>query len=187
MFLGTPSFAVPILKELYAAHEVVAVVTQPDRRQGRKSKLVPSPVKEAAVELDLPVLQYERIRNAEAIEELKSYQPDIMVTAAYGQILSKENLEIAPLGVVNAHASLLPAYRGPAPVNWCLINGEKETGVTIMHTDTGVDTGDIIISKAVAIQDEETTETLLNRLSLLAGPLMINALALLEKGQAPRG
>ncbi len=187
VFLGTPAFAVPVLEAIVqAGHEVAAVVTQPDKRRGRRGAPAPSAVKEAAMQHHLPVLQFEKIKSESASAQLEALGADILITAAYGQILSRRNLDAAPLGVVNAHASLLPAYRGPAPVNWCLINGEKRTGVTIMHTDVGVDDGDIILQEATDILPFETAGHLLERLSHIAGPLMVRALAALQAGTAPR-
>ena len=186
-FLGTPAFAVPVLEAVVqAGHQVAAVITQPDKRRGRRGAPAPSPVKEAATRLSLPVLQFEKIKSEEASAQLEALQADILLTAAYGQILSRRNLDAAPLGVVNAHASLLPGYRGPAPVNWCLINGETRTGVTIMHTDVGVDDGDIILQEATDVLPFETADHLLERLSRIAGPLMVQALSQLEAGTAPR-
>ena len=140
VFFGTPAFAVPVLQAVHSAgHEVLAVVTQPDRPRGRKKVLTPPETKVCAQALGLPVLQFERIKRPEAVQTLASLDADVWVTAAYGQILSKELLDLPPKGVINAHASLLPAYRGAAPVNWCLIHGETKTGVTTMYTDVGVD------------------------------------------------
>ena len=186
-FLGTPAFAVPVLITVaQAGHEIVAVITQPDKRRGRRGAPAPSPVKQAAIELGLSVLQFTKIKSEEASAQLEDLGADILLTAAYGQILSRRNLDAAPLGVVNAHASLLPGYRGPAPVNWCLINGETRTGVTIMHTDVGVDDGDIILQEDTEIRPFETADQLLERLSHIAGPLMVQALSQLEAGTAPR-
>ena len=148
VFFGTPAFAVPVLRAVYeAGHTVLAVVTQPDRPKGRKKALCPPEVKVCAETLGLPVLQFEKIKSPEAVQALSDLQADCWVTAAYGQILSKQLLSLPKYGVINAHASLLPGYRGPAPVNWCLINGEQETGVTTMFTDIGVDDGDIILQQ----------------------------------------
>src|SRR5690606_12266315 len=147
VFMGTPSFAVPSLRALIDnGYEVVAVVSQPDRPKGRKKILTPPPVKEAALELGLPVLQPERMRNEEAIAQVAAYQPDLIVTAAYGQILPKAVLELPKHGCINVHGSLLPKYRGGAPIQRSIINGEAETGVTIMYMAEGLDTGDMISS-----------------------------------------
>ena len=141
VFLGTPDFAVNTLKSIIASrHEVLAVVTQPDKPVGRSSKLVFSPVKEVAVEHGIKVLQYNKIRY-EGVEDLRKLNPDIMVTCAFGQILSQEIIDIAPKGIINVHASLLPKYRGAAPIQWSIINGDVKTGVTIMKTEAGIDTG----------------------------------------------
>lgn len=187
VFFGTPAFAVPVLRAVYeAGHTVLAVVTQPDRPKGRKKALCPPEVKVCAETLGLPVLQFEKIKSPEAVQALSDLQADCWVTAAYGQILSKQLLSLPKYGVINAHASLLPGYRGPAPVNWCLINGEQETGVTTMFTDIGVDDGDIILQQKEPIRPEDTTESLLARLSEIAAPLMVHTLCLVEQGRAPR-
>ena len=141
VFLGTPEFAVPSLKRvLEDGYTVAAVVTQPDRPVGRKQVLTPSPVKAFATEKQIPVFQYEKIRK-EGVGDLRALAPDLMITCAFGQILSQEILDIPKFGVVNVHASLLPKYRGSAPIQWAVINGEKKTGITIMQTEAGVDTG----------------------------------------------
>lgn len=184
--MGTPDFAVPMLRAVHAHHRVIGVVTQPDRPQGRRRTPVPPPVKVEAQTLGLPIYQFEKIRREEPSKLLEQMGADVMVTAAYGQILTKRNLEAARYGVINAHASLLPEYRGPAPVNWCLINGESRSGVTIMHTDVGIDDGDMILQRAVDIQPYETAGELLGRLAPLAADLMIEVLALVARGKAPR-
>ncbi len=185
ILMGTPMFAVPMLRAMHTHHTLIGVVTQPDRPKGRKRVAVPPPVKVEAQALGVPVYQFERIKREQPTRLLEQLDADVMVTAAYGQILTKRHLNAAPYGVVNAHASLLPAYRGPAPVNHCLINGEKQTGVTIMHTDVGVDDGDIILSQSVDILEYETAGELLDRLAPLAADLMLKALELLQRGQAP--
>ena len=147
VFLGTPEFAVPSLKRvLEDGYTVAAVVTQPDRPVGRKQVLTPSPVKAFAAEKQIPVFQYEKIRK-EGVGDLRALAPDLMITCAFGQILSQEILDIPKFGVVNVHASLLPKYRGSAPIQWAVINGEKKTGITIMQTEAGVDTGSILLQK----------------------------------------
>lgn len=187
VFFGTPGFAVPVLRAVHqAGHTVLAVVTQPDRPKGRKKTPQPPEVKLCAQALGLPVLQFEKIKEPEATAQLASLKADCWVTAAYGQILSKTLLDLPAKGVVNAHASLLPAYRGPAPVNWCLINGETKTGVTTMFTDVGVDDGDIILQKEELIRPEDTAQSLLARLSETAAALMVETLALVERDAAPR-
>ncbi|MHA6532493.1 methionyl-tRNA formyltransferase [Paenibacillus sp. BAC0078] len=173
VFMGTPAFAVPSLQMLVEeGYEVVAVVTQPDRPQGRKKTLTPSPVKEAALSLGLPVLQPERLRRPEAVAELAAYEPDMIVTAAYGQILPKSVLELPQNGCVNVHGSLLPKYRGGAPIQRCIINGEKVTGVTLMYMAEGIDTGDMISRAKVPIEDEDTSGTLFEKLSLAGRELL---------------
>lgn len=173
VFMGTPAFAVPCLQMLIdEGYEVVAVVTQPDRPQGRKKNLVPSPVKEVALLLGLPVLQPERMRRPEAVAELATYAPDLIVTAAYGQILPKAVLDLPRNGCVNVHGSLLPKYRGGAPIQRCIINGEKETGVTLMYMAEGLDTGDMISRVVVPIEDEDTSGILFGKLSLAGRELL---------------
>ncbi|WP_340023092.1 methionyl-tRNA formyltransferase [Paenibacillus sp. FSL K6-1096] len=173
VFMGTPAFAVPCLRMLVEeGYEVAAVVTQPDRPQGRKKTLVPSPVKEAALELGLPVLQPERLRRPEAVAELAAYEPDLIVTAAYGQILPKSVLELPKNGCVNVHGSLLPKYRGGAPIQRCIINGEQVTGVTLMYMAEGLDTGDMISRVEVPIEEEDTSGTLFVKLSAAGRELL---------------
>lgn len=173
VFMGTPAFAVPSLRMLLEeGYEVVAVVTQPDRPQGRKKTLAPSPVKEAALELGLPVLQPERMRRPEAVAELAAYEPDLIVTAAYGQILPKSVLELPKNGCVNVHGSLLPKYRGGAPIQRCIINGEQVTGVTLMYMAEGLDTGDMISRVEVPIEDEDTSGTMFGKLSIAGRDLL---------------
>ena len=155
IFMGTPDFAVDALKALHkAGHEIVLVVTQPDAPKGRSRLYLPSPVKEAALELGLEVFQPEKIKRSESVEVLKKYDADVFVVAAFGQILSKEILEMPKYGCINIHASLLPMYRGAAPIQWAILNDEKIAGVTIMLMDEGLDTGDIVSSVAVPIDDD---------------------------------
>lgn len=183
IFLGTPDFAVPSLEKIAESnHEIIAVVTQPDRPRNR-GVMSPSPVKETALELGLKVLQYERI-SREGVEDIKNLNPDIMVTCAFGQILSRELLAIPKYGVINEHASLLPKYRGSSPIQWCVINGEKETGVTIMKTAYEVDSGDILFADKTFIGEDETAGELFDRLSILAADSIIKALDLIENGKA---
>ena len=173
VFMGTPAFAVPSLRMLVEeGYEVAAVVTQPDRPQGRKKTLVPTPVKEAALELGLPVLQPERLRRPEAVAELAAYEPDLIVTAAYGQILPKSVLELPKNGCVNVHGSLLPKYRGGAPIQRCIMNGEQVTGVTLMYMAEGLDTGDMISRVEVPIEEEDTSGTLFVKLSTAGRDLL---------------
>ena len=161
VFMGTPDFSVGALEALVAAgHEVTAVVTQPDKAKGRSGQMQFPPVKECALKYNIPVFQPVRVKAPEAVEQLRKYEADIFVVAAFGQIVSKEILTMPRLGCVNIHASLLPKYRGASPINWCIINGEKETGVTIMQMDEGVDTGDILTTVTVPIADDETAESL---------------------------
>ena len=182
IFLGTPEFAVAPLKALASSrHEVVAVVSQPDRAKDRKGRLLPTPVRAYAEEIGIPVYQFEKIR-ADGIDVLKRLRPDIMVTAAYGQILSREILEIAPYGVINVHASFLPKLRGSAPVQWAIINGDRDTGITIMQTDVGVDSGDILAVRCVSIAKDETSGELLARLSCIGAELLLNTLDKIEDG-----
>lgn len=186
VFMGTPAFAVPSLQMLHEeGYEVVAVVTQPDRPQGRKKTLVPTPVKEAALALGLPVLQPERLRRPEAIAELAAFEPDLIVTAAYGQILPKSVLDLPENGCVNVHGSLLPKYRGGAPIQRSIINGEKVTGVTLMYMAEGLDTGDMISRVEVPIEDEDTAGTLFEKLSLAGCELLKTEMPRLAGGRLP--
>lgn len=183
VFMGTPDFSVPSLEKLIKSnHEILAVVTQPDRKRD-KCKLCFSPVKECAVRHGLKVLQYEKI-SKEGINDIKALNPDVIITAAYGQMLSQEFLDIAPFGVINVHASLLPKYRGSSPIQWAVINGEKETGITIMKTAYKMDSGDIILQKKLSISEKETAGELFDRLSVFGADALIEALDLIEKGKA---
>lgn len=187
VFMGTPDFAVPSLETLLSeGYHVVAVVTQPDRPQGRKKVLTPTPVKEAALRHGLPVLQPQRMRSPEAVEELAAYKPDVIVTAAYGQILPKAVLDLPQYGCLNVHGSLLPKYRGGAPIQWSIINGEKETGITLMYMAEGLDTGDMIANSVVPIEDEDTSGTLFQKLSLAGAALLKEQLPLVIDGRAER-
>lgn len=183
IFLGTPDFALPSLRAAAGAHEVLGVVCQPDRPQGRKMILTKPPVKVLAEELGLPVFQFERLREGGA-RALAALGADIMVTCAYGQILTREILELCPHGVINVHGSLLPKYRGAAPVQWAVINGERETGVTIMQTALGLDCGDILLAKRTPIGGTETAGELFSRLSELGAEALLEALARIEAGCA---
>ena len=187
-FMGTPDFASESLKNLYeAGHEILAVVTNPDRPKGRGMKVIASPVKQYAIEKNLKIYQPEKVRkNQEFIDEIKSLNPDVICVVAYGKILPKEILEIPHLGCINVHASLLPKYRGAAPIQWAVLNGEKETGVTTMYMDIGMDTGDMILKEKVQIGEDETTGELWNRLSKIGGKLLIETLKQIEEGIAPR-
>lgn len=181
IYLGTPEFAVKPLEKIINSdlHKVVAVVCQPDRPVGRKAIVTPPPVKVVAEKYGIPVLQFEKIRNGGA-EELKKFNADIMVTCAYGQILSKEILEVCPKGVINIHASLLPKYRGAAPIQYAIVNGEKKTGVTIMKTEEGLDTGDIIAAYETEIGETETAGELSERLSELGAEHICGVLSDIE-------
>lgn len=177
VFMGTPEFAVPSLKALLDAdYGVVGVFTQPDRPVGRGHKLAACPVKKLAVERGVPVYQFERLRNEEGLACLRALAPDIVVTAAFGQILSQALLDVPQMGTVNVHASLLPAYRGAAPINWCILNGETRTGVTTMLTDAGVDTGAMLLRRETDIGETETAAELSVRLSQLGAELLIETL-----------
>ena len=183
VFLGTPDFSVSCLNALInSKHEVIAVVTQPDKARNRMVVSY-SPVKQCALDNNIKVLQYEKIRK-EGVEDLKALNPDLMVTCAYGQIISQEILDIAKYGVINVHASLLPKYRGSAPIQWAIINGEKETGITIMQTALGVDSGDIILQKKVQIKENETAGELFDDLSKIAPSVLMEAIDLIESGKA---
>jgi len=186
-FLGTPDFAVPSLRALKTAgYELAGVFTQPDRPKGRGKALSEPAVKVCAVELGLDVYQFERIKSAEGVAALKKTAPELMVTAAFGQILSREILEIPPLGCINVHASLLPKYRGAAPIQWAVINGEKVTGVTTMFTDIGLDTGDMLLKKELEILPDETAGELFERLSVLGAEVLLDTLRQLEAGTLKR-
>ncbi len=183
VYLGTPDFAVLPLKKIFdAGYEILGVVTQPDKAVGRKQIFTPSPVKQTALELGLKVLQYDKIRD-EGVEDLKNLKPDLMVTCAYGQILSQEILDIPTLGTINIHASLLPKLRGSSPIQWSIINGDKVTGVTIMMTELGIDTGDIILKKELTIGTDETAGELFDRLSVLGADAIIEALELFKNNK----
>ena len=188
IFMGTPDFASESLKNLYeAGHEILAVVTNPDRPKGRGMKVIASPVKQYAIEKNLKIYQPEKVRkNQEFIDEIKSLNTDVICVVAYGKILPKEILEIPHLGCINVHASLLPKYRGSAPIQWAVLNGEKETGVTTMYMDIGMDTGDMILKEKVQIGEDETTGELWDRLSKIGGKLLVETLKQIEEGTAPR-
>ncbi len=188
IFMGTPDFAVPTLDQIIKdGHEVVAVVTQPDRSKNRGMKLDFSPVKECAISHNINVLQPEKLRkNNEFLEKYKELNPDVTVVVAYGQILPKTVLEIPKYGCINVHGSLLPNYRGAAPIQWAVINGEKTTGITTMYMDTGLDTGDMILKSEVEIGKEETAGELYERLSVIGASLLSDTLKLVEEGKAPR-
>lgn len=183
IFLGTPDFAVLALRAVNnSKHQVVGVVTQPDKPVGRKGIITPSALKVEAINLGLNVFSYEKIR-VQGVEDLKSLNADIMVTCAFGQILSQEILDITKHGVINIHASLLPKYRGSSPIQHAIINGDKKTGVTIMQTELGVDTGDILMQESIDIMPNETAGELFDRLSVLGADLIVKALDDIESGE----
>lgn len=183
VYMGTPDFAVGPLEALIAAgYEVTAVVTQPDKAKGRSDKLIPSPVKACALKYNIPVLTPAKIKNPEAVAELAQYEADIFVVAAFGQILSEEILNMPKYGCINIHASLLPKYRGAAPIQWSIIDKEKETGITIMQMDKGLDTGDILFQKVVPIDDEDTGESLFEKLAKAGSDFLIEVLPKIEAG-----
>ncbi len=187
VFMGTPEFAVAPLKTLIDnGYDIVGICTQPDRPKGRGNKLIISPVKELALSAGLNIMQFERIRKMEGLRALRELAPDMIVTAAFGQILSQKILDIPVKGTVNVHASLLPQYRGAAPINWCIINGEKVAGVTTMYTDVGIDTGDMLLACATEILPNETAGELTMRLSVLGAQLLIDTLKGIEAGQVQR-
>lgn len=184
VYMGTPDFAVaPLEAIIKAGHEVTAVVTQPDKQKGRGKEVQMTPVKECALKNGIPVLQPVKIKEPEAIEELKKYPADIFVIAAFGQLLSEEILHMPRFGCINIHASLLPAYRGAAPIQWVIINGEKKTGVTIMQMAKGLDTGDMLLKKEVLIDEKETGESLHDKLMAAGAELIVEALPKIEKGE----
>lgn len=184
IFLGTPQFGVPTLKALIAAGEnVAAVVTQPDRPRGRGQRVTPSPVKELALAHGIPVLQPVKLKDPEFMRALAAFEPEIMVVAAYGRILTHEMLALPKVAFLNVHASLLPKYRGSAPINWALIRGEEETGVTIMWVTYEVDTGPIFLQERVPIGPEDNAGTLYVKLAERGGALMVKALELLRQGK----
>lgn len=184
IYMGTPDFAVaPLEALLRAGHEISAVVTQPDKQKGRGKEVQMTPVKECALKHGIPVLQPAKIKSPEAVEELSHYPADIFVVAAFGQLLSEEILTMPRLGCVNIHASLLPAYRGAAPIQWVILNGEKETGVTIQQMEKGLDTGDILLKRSIPIEEKETGESLHDKLMVLGAELIVEVLPLLEEGK----
>ena len=187
VFMGTPDFAVASLEKLiYSGCEIAAVVTQPDRPRGRGKKLTPPPVKERALEAGLRVLQPERVKDSGFIEALKALSPDIIIVVAYGQILPEEIINLPAMGCINVHASLLPKYRGAAPINWCIINGESRTGVTTMYMDKGMDTGDILLQRETEIGEDETAGELHDRLAVLGADLLLETLEGIQRKEVER-
>ena len=188
VFMGTPDFAESSLKAVYeAGHEIAGVVTNPDKPSGRGMKLTASPVKQYAIEKKLPIYQPQKIRgNEEFINQIKALEPEVICVVAYGKILPQEILDIPAKGCINVHGSLLPKYRGAAPIQWSVINGDKVTGITTMYMDIGMDTGDMILKQEVSIGEDETTGDIWNKLSEIGGCLLVETLKKIEKGEAPR-
>lgn len=188
VFMGTPDFAKESLEKVYnAGYEVIGVVTNPDKPKGRGMKLFPSPVKELALEKNMQIYQPAKVRNnLEFIEEIKKLEPDVICVVAYGKILPKELLNIPKFGCINVHGSLLPKYRGAAPIQWAVLNGDKTTGITTMYMNEGMDTGDMILKEEVEIGEDETTGELWDRLSKIGGELLVKTLKLIQDGKAPR-
>lgn len=188
LFMGTPDFAQESLKSIYdAGFEIIGVVTNPDKPKGRGMKLAYSPVKEYALEKNLKIYQPIKIKNnTELLDEIKTLAPDVICVVAYGKILPKEILEIPKLGCINVHGSLLPKYRGAAPIQWAVLNGDKTTGITTMYMNEGMDTGDMILKEEVEIGPEETTGDLWQKLSKIGGEILVKTLKLIEEGKAPR-
>ncbi len=188
LFMGTPDFAMESLKALYEAkYNIVGVVTNPDKPKGRGMKMIASPVKEYALEKHLEVYQPEKVRNNEEfLNTVKKINPDLICVVAYGKILPKELLEIPKMGCINVHGSLLPQYRGAAPIQWAVLNGDKKTGITTMYMNEGMDTGDMILKKEVQIGEDETTGELWERLSKIGAKLLVETVEKIEDGTAPR-
>mgnify|MGYP002674634075 FL=1 len=185
VFMGTPDFAKESLEAIYnAGHNIIAVVTNPDRPKGRGMKMIPSPVKEFAIEKSIPVLQPEKIR--EIKDTLEQINPDLFCVVAYGKILPQDILDIPKKGSINVHGSLLPQYRGAAPIQWAVLNGDKKTGITTMYMNAGMDTGDMILQEEVQIGEDETTGELWDRLSKIGAKLLVETVDKIEKGTAPR-
>ena len=179
-FLGTPEFSQIVLKKLFnSKHQVVCVVTNLDKESGRGHKIKFSPVKQFALDNNIPVLQYKSI-SKEGYDDIKAFNPDVLITASFGQILRQNILDLAPKGVINVHTSLLPQYRGSCPINWVIIKGEKTTGVSIMQTDIGLDTGDVMLTQTLDILPDETAGELTLRLADLGGDLLLKALEQIE-------
>jgi methionyl-tRNA formyltransferase len=184
IFMGTPEFAVPSLKALIESdHDVVAVVAQPDKPKGRGRKLAPPPTKAFAEQHNIPVLQPEKVRTQEFLSQLQNLSPDLICVTAYGKILPKNILELPRCGCVNVHASLLPKYRGAAPINWAIVRGETQSGITTMLMDEGMDTGDILLKKEIQIQDEDDAGTLSEKLSQLGAELLLETISQLQEGK----
>ena len=187
IFMGTPDFAVPTLQAMIdAGHEIVAVFTQPDKAKGRGKSVVFSPVKEKALEYQIPVYQPVKVKNPEVVAQIEAMAPEVIVVVAFGQLLSKKILDIPTYGCINVHASLLPKYRGAAPIQWAVINGEEVSGVTTMHMDVGLDTGDMILKQEIKLDEKETGGSLHDKLMTIGGDLLVKTLEMLEDGTAPR-
>lgn len=183
VFMGTPDFAVPCLEKLIeCGHDVVGVFSQPDKPVGRKQILTPPPVKATALKHSIPVYQPEKIKGSNALQIIEELNPDILVVVAYGKILPKDILTSAKFGAVNVHASLLPKYRGAAPIQWAVLNGDEKTGVTVMQMDEGLDTGDMLLVEETKIDINETSEELFDRLSIIGANALIKVLDEIEKG-----
>lgn len=187
VFMGTPEFSIPALESLnQKGHNISLVITQKDRRRGRGKKMMATPVKEKALELGLEVYQPDSVNSPETIEKLKKISPDCIIVAAYGQILKKKILNLPKYGCINIHASLLPRHRGAAPINWAIIEGDKETGITIMQMDEGLDTGDIISWEKISIENEDDSQSLHDKLAKLGGKLIIKTLDEIKRGNASK-
>ena len=187
IFMGTPEFAVPTLDMLIGeGYNILSVFTQPDRPKGRSKKLIMPPIKEKALEHNIEVFQPNTLKDQKIIATISNMKPDLIVVVAYGQILTKEILEIPTLGCINVHGSLLPKYRGAGPIQWSIINGEKTTGITTMYMDVGLDTGDMILKGEITIGENETSEELHDRLAVLGGKVLKETLVQLKEGIAPR-
>lgn len=187
VFMGTPKFAVPCLQTLIdAGHSICAVFTQPDKPKGRGYTLTPPPVKELALQHNIEVFQPKTLRTAEAVETVRGLNPDVIVVVAYGKLLPKDILDIPCLGCINVHASLLPKYRGAAPIQWSVINGDKVTGITTMYMAEGLDTGDMLLTEQTEIGPDETSGELHDRLSLMGADLIVKTLQAVENGTAKR-
>lgn len=184
VFMGTPDFAVPVLQSLIDSekHNVTAVVTQPDKARGRSGKLVFTPVKKVAVDNEIPVYTPDKVKESEFVDTLRQIPCDVIVVVAFGQILSKDILEMPKFGCINVHASLLPRWRGAAPIQWAILEGDEKTGVTTMQMDVGLDTGDMLLKKEMEIGADDTGESLFEKLSVLGGPLLLETLERVEKG-----
>ena len=185
VFMGTPEIAAMVLRSLIdSKHEVAAVVTQPDKPNARGNAVIFSAVKQLALEYDIPVLQPVKASSEESVAAIASYEPDIIVVAAYGQILRENLLNLPKYRCINVHASLLPKYRGASPIQWAVINGDEETGISIMYMEKGLDTGDVILQKSLKLAPDETAGSLHDRLGELAGPVLLEAMEMIENGTA---